>query len=86
MDNTRRMVEFERLNALGKTVFVAGMVVHASKGLLRRLVRHVARIAVESERAFKEGLNPKIEDARILEEHSRAPTPAPKEPPGSSPC
>ncbi len=78
MDNVKRIVEFERLNTLGKTVFVAGMAVHAGKGLLQRLMRHVARIAVESERAFKEGLNPNIEDARILEETSQASPPRQK--------
>ncbi len=68
MERPRRIVEFEQLNALGKTVFVAGMAAHAGKGLLKRLIRHVARIAVESKRAFEQGMNPDIEEARVIEE------------------
>ncbi|ACY48586.1 hypothetical protein [Rhodothermus marinus] len=72
MERPRRIVEFEQLNALGKTVFVAGMAAHAGKGLLKRLIRHVARIAVESKRAFEQGMNPDIEEARVLEEKPSA--------------
>ncbi len=78
MERPRRLVEFEQLNALGKTVFVAGMVAHAGKGLLKKLVRHVARIAVESKRAFQEGMDPNMEEARVIEEKPRPPNEPPR--------
>lgn len=68
MERSPCMVEFEQLNALGKAVFVAGVAAHAGKGLLKRFIQHVARIAVESKRAFEQGLDPQVEEARVLEE------------------
>lgn len=64
----RRLVEFERLNLLGKAAFLGGSAVRLAAGLIDSAVHHAADVYVEAERAFKQGRDPNIEDAKVLDE------------------
>ena len=63
-----RLVEFERLNALGKLAFLGGVAARAATGTLRVAARRAANICADSEKAFREGRDPNIDDARIVSE------------------
>ena len=63
-----RLVEFDRLNVVGKAVYLSGQAARVAGGLIDAVVDQAASIYVQAERAFRDGLDPEIEDARILEE------------------
>lgn len=67
--NDRRIIEFERLNPLGKAVFLTGAAVRTTASLIDKTLERAADILIEAERAFKEGRDPNVDDAKILEEH-----------------
>lgn len=52
----RTIVEYERLNGLGRAVFVAGALAGVSAKCARRAVRRVRLVARETRRAFRAGL------------------------------
>ena len=66
-----RIVEYERLNLLGKAVFLTGSAVRTTASLIDKALEHAADAVVEVEAAFKEGLDPNVEDAKILQEWDR---------------
>lgn len=68
-DDPRRLVRFDDLNWLGKAVFVTGAAVRGAATLLDAALARAADVVVEAERAFKQGRDPNIEDAKILDEH-----------------
>jgi len=63
--------EIEHLNWLGKAVYFAGQGVSLTADLIDAVIEVAAEAYVEAEKAFKQGLDPRIDDAKILEEHSR---------------
>lgn len=69
-ERSRREIDFGRLNVLGKIVFVGGAAARAVGGGIDRVVRHVADVVVQSEKAFRQGRDENVEDARILEERN----------------
>jgi len=69
----KRIIEFDRLNALGKAVFVGGQGVRLLANLIEGTLEKAATLFVEAERAFLEGRGEEIEDAKILEEHHERP-------------
>jgi hypothetical protein len=71
MDNgSKRLVEFDRLNLLGKVVYVGGTVTRFLAGAIDGALSAAVDVVVEAERAFKQGLDPDVEDATILDEYS----------------
>jgi hypothetical protein len=68
MNEERRDIDFSRLNLLGKIVYVGGAAARAVGDGVDRVLNHVADVVAHSEKAFREGLDENIEDARILEE------------------
>jgi hypothetical protein len=71
----RRRVDPEDLNWLGKSVFVGGAVLRVTARALDATANRVRHIAARSKEAFERELDPNIEDARVLDEHSdRDPT------------
>ncbi len=64
-----RMIQFEDLNLLGKAVFVGGFLTRAATKVVDVTIKASVDIVTEAEKAFKQGLDPNIEDAKILEEH-----------------
>jgi hypothetical protein len=72
-----RIIEFDTLNLLGKVVFVGGAAIRLLAHALDYAVEQVAEVIVQAERAFLEGRDDTVEDAKILEEHIE---PRPKQP------
>ena len=64
----RRIIEFEKPNWLGKTVFLAGAAVETTAQLLDKALEKAVDLVLETERAFKEGRDSPVEDAKILGE------------------
>lgn len=71
-DPERRIVEFDRLNLLGKAVYVTGNVTRVVGGILDFVVDRAADLIGEAERAFREALDDTVEDAKILDEAAGA--------------
>lgn len=63
-----RLVEYERLNLLGKAVFLGGSAVRLAANAIDSGVRRAADIYVDAEKAFKQGLDPNVEDAKVIDE------------------
>ena len=85
MKQPQRKVEFERLNLLGKLVFVGGSAVRFLAGAIDTVVDRAVDVAVDAERAFRQGLDPNIEDAKIIEEESKASGARPRSSAGNGP-
>ena len=64
----RRIIEFEKLNWLGKTVFLAGAAVETTTQLIDKALEKAVDLVLEAERAFKEGRDDPIDDANVLDE------------------
>ncbi len=64
-----RLIQFEDLNFLGKAVFVGGFLTRAATKAVDATIKATVDVVTEAEKAFKQGLDPNIEDAKILEEH-----------------
>ncbi len=64
----RRIIEFEKLNWLGKTVFLAGAVVETTAQLLDKALEKAVDLVLETERAFIEGRDSPVDEAKVLEE------------------
>ncbi len=71
-DSPRRRVNINKLNWLGKSVFVGGAVMRLTANLIDATADRVNKIAADSKRAFDRELDPNLEDARILEEYPDA--------------
>ena len=59
------------LNLLGRVVYFAGKSVRVTAELLDSVIKLAADTYSEAERAFKQGLDPNVDDANIIEEHGR---------------
>ncbi len=70
-DRNRRVVEFDRLNLLGKAVFAGGAAVRLAANAIDSVIDRATDTWVEAERAFRQGADPNVDDAHILDEHSR---------------
>ena len=68
-----RRYAFRDLNPLGKTIFLTGAAVRGAGTLLERAIDRAAEVAVETERAFREGRDPNIDDANVLDEKEDGP-------------
>lgn len=66
-----RDIDYERLNLLGKTVFLTGAAVHYTTRMIDRVLEHTAGVVAETEKAFRQGLDPNIDEAKVLEETER---------------
>ena len=63
------IVKFNELNLLGKAVFVSGVLTRAATKMVESTINATVDIVTEAEQAFKQGLDPNIEEAKIIEEH-----------------
>lgn len=68
MSDSKRLVEFDRLNLLGKAVFLGGSAVKLAAHAIDTAVRRAADVYVDAEKAFRQELDTDIEDAKILRE------------------
>lgn len=64
----RRIARFEDLNWLGKTIFAGGAAVRLTAGLIDKVIDRAVDIVIDAEKAFKEGRDPNVEDAKVLED------------------
>ena len=67
-DRDDKIVQFEKLNLLGKAVFVGGFLTRAATHVIDSAIKATADIVIEAEKAFRQGVDPNIEDAKIIEE------------------
>jgi hypothetical protein len=72
-ENENKIIKFEQLNLLGKTVFIAGAAVKLTSTLIDFALDRTARLIAETEKAFLEGKDPNVDDAKILEERIERP-------------
>jgi hypothetical protein len=70
-DPWKRKVEFDRLNWMGKAIFLTGQVARAAGTVVETIVDQAGTLIGEAERAFREGIDGEIEDAKILDEHGK---------------
>jgi hypothetical protein len=68
-EQEEKIVQFDRLNVLGKAVFIGGMLSRAATHVVESAIKATAEIVIEAEKAFKQGLDSNIEEAKIIEEH-----------------
>ena len=59
------------LNLLGRVVYFAGQSVRVTADLLDSVIKLAADTYVEAEKAFKQGLDPNVDDANIIDEHRK---------------
>lgn len=62
------LVEFERLNLVGKAVFLTGAAVRTTASLIDFVLERAADVFVEAERAYLQGRDPNVDDAKVLRE------------------
>ncbi len=67
-EEDKKIIQFDKLNLLGKAVFVGGVVTRTASQLVESAIKATADIVVEAEKAFKQGMDPNIEEAKIIEE------------------
>ena len=67
-DQDDKIIQFEKLNLLGKAVFVGGVLTRVATKVVDSAIKATADIVVEAEKAFRQGPDPNIEEAKILEE------------------
>lgn len=63
-----RLVEFNRLNPVGKAVFIAGSAFKTLGALLDFTVGAVGNVWMEAEKAFRDEVEDDVEDAKIIRE------------------
>lgn len=63
--------QIEHLNALGRVVWFSGAAARFTAEAVDHLIDRSAEVLAEAEHAFKQGLDPNVEEAKILEEHDR---------------
>ncbi|MBT8400449.1 MAG: hypothetical protein KJO98_08235 [Rhodothermia bacterium] len=68
MSQPERRVDFDSLNLLGKAVYVGGSAVRILANAIDNAIDRAVDVVVETEKAFKQGLDPNVEDAKILQE------------------
>lgn len=67
-DDEHKIIKFDELNALGKLVYVSGILSRTATDIVKTAVDATTEIITEAEKAFKEGLDPNIDDANIIDE------------------
>lgn len=71
MPTDRPVRRTERLNTLGRAAVLGGGAIRLAANAIDSVIQHAADIVVDAERAFKQGLDPNIEDAKVLEERTQ---------------
>ena len=59
------------LNLLGRVVYFAGQTVRVTAELLDSVIELATDTYRDAERAFRQGLDPNIDDAKIIEERDK---------------
>lgn len=64
----RHIVRFSDLNLLGKAVFLTGAAVRTTAVVIDKVLEKTVDLIEEAERAYHDGRDPNVEDAKILKE------------------
>ena len=64
----RRIVRFDDLNVFGKALFLTGAAVRTTALIIDKALEKAVDVIDDAERAFREGQDSSIEDAKILQE------------------
>ena len=72
-DQDRRIARFGDLNVLGKTVFLGGAVIRLTANLIDKAVDRAVDIVIDTEKAYRQGRDPNVEEAKIIEERRDQP-------------
>lgn len=67
-DDEHKIIKFDELNLLGKLVYVSGVLTRTATDIVQSAVDATSEIITETEKAFKEGLDPNVDDAKIIDE------------------
>ena len=70
-DDQNKLVEYDRLNSVGKAVFIAGSAYRVAEKVIGYTFTTLQTIWEEAEKAFAEGNDPASDDAVIIEETGR---------------
>ena len=73
-DKNNKLVEFDRLNSVGKVVFLAGTVYKAAEQIADYTLSSLSAVWDEAEKAFTDGLSDAVDDAVIIDETPRGPS------------
>ena len=79
MNHPKKNIEFDRLNLIGKAVYVGGATLRFVAGSIEAVVDRAVDVYIDAERAFKQGMDPNIEDAKILDERGRTDAEMPRD-------
>ncbi len=69
-DSKRERPPFYDLNWLGKAAILGGTALRLSANLIDSAFERAQSIALESREAFEREIDPNIEDAKVIEEHT----------------
>ena len=69
-DDSQYDQRFTHLNWFGKAVFLGGTALRLSANLIDGAVKRASTIASDARTAYRQELDPNIEDAKILEERT----------------
>jgi len=67
-DNDNRLIEFEKLNLVGKAIFITGTTFRFVGDLLSSVAETVVEILSDAEKSFLEGSDPNVDEAKIVDE------------------
>ena len=67
-DDEHKIIKFDELNLLGKLVYVSGVLTRTASDIVHTAVEATAEIITETEKAFKQGLDPNVDDANVIDE------------------
>ena len=70
MKQPKKRIEFDRLNLFGKAVYLGGATFRFISESIDTVVDRAVDVYLDAEKAFKQGIDPNIEDAKILEEQA----------------
>lgn len=70
MNQPKKKIDFESLNLIGKAVYLGGATFRFFADSIDAAVNRAVDIYIDAEKAFKEGIDPNIEDAKILDERT----------------
>lgn len=68
-DQNKPIIHFGNLNLLGKAVYIGGFAVRLMTDLIDATIDKAVDLALETEKAFKQGRDPRVEDAKIIDEY-----------------
>ena len=70
MKQPKKKIDYDRLNLIGKAVYLGGATFRFVSEGIDAVVDRAVDLYLDAEKAFKQGVDPNIEDAKILDERA----------------